>query len=215
MMGFSETLRAENANAWNAALRHRFVRELGNGTLPGDVMANYLVQDHRFVDDFLALLGAAIASSDRFEARLALARFAGLVAGEENTYFLRAFEALGVAEAERRAQPDRAPTEGFRRLMREAAAGRSYAGALAVLAVAEGLYLEWAQGVPRPLPPSFVHAEWVTLHDNEGFAAFVAFLRAELDRVGPAETDLCRALFRRAVDLELRFFDAAYEENAA
>lgn len=211
MTRFSETLRDENADRWNAALHHRFVRELGAGTVPDGVMADYLVQDHRFVDDFLALLGAAIASSDRFEARLPLARFAGLVAGEENTYFLRAFAALGLDEADRQARPDKAPTQGFRLLMREAAASRSYAGALAVLCVAEGLYLEWAESVPRPLPENFVHAEWVTLHDNEGFALFVAFLRDELDRVGPAESPLCRDLFRRAVELELRFFDAAFE----
>jgi thiaminase/transcriptional activator TenA len=37
-------------------------------------------------------------------------------------------------------------------------------------------------------------------------------LRAELDRVGPADTDLCRDFFRRTVALELAFFDAAYAE---
>jgi thiaminase/transcriptional activator TenA len=32
--------------------------------------------------------------------------------------------------------------------------------------------------VPRPLPTNFVHAEWITLHDNPDFRDFVAFLRA-------------------------------------
>ena len=32
------------------------------------VVANYLIQDHRFLDSFLILLGAALASADRFEA---------------------------------------------------------------------------------------------------------------------------------------------------
>jgi len=36
-----------------------------------------------------------------------------------------------------------------------------------------------------------VHAEWITLHDNPDFRGFVDFLRAELDRVGPAQEDLC------------------------
>jgi hypothetical protein len=31
----------------------------------------------------------------------------------------------------------------------------------------------------QPLPVNFVHAEWITLHDNRGFRAFVDFLRAE------------------------------------
>lgn len=40
---------------------------------------------------------------------------------------------------------------------------------------------------PKPLPLKFVHAEWITLHNNPDFHDFVAFLRGELDRVGPAE----------------------------
>jgi thiaminase/transcriptional activator TenA len=56
---------------------------------------------------------------------------------------------------------------------------------------------------------AFVHAGWITLHDNPDFRGLVDFLRAELDRVGPAQGDLCRDFFRRAVTLELSFFEAA------
>ena len=42
---------------------------------------------------------------------------------------------------------------------------------------------------------------------------FVDFLRAELDRVGPAQADLCRDFFRRAVALECSFFEAAYTDR--
>ena len=60
---------------------------------------------------------------------------------------------------------------------------------------------------------NFVHAEWITLHDNPGFRGFVDFLRAELDRIGPAQEDLCRDFFQRAVALELSFFEAAYPDR--
>jgi len=75
---------------------------------------------------------------------------------------------------------------------------------------AEWLYLDWASRAPQPLPNNFVHAEWITLHDNPNFSGFVDFLRTELDRVGPAHADLCRDFFSRAVALELSFFEAAY-----
>jgi thiaminase/transcriptional activator TenA len=78
---------------------------------------------------------------------------------------------------------------------------------------AEWLYLDWASRAPEPLPDNFVHAEWIMLHDNPDFRGFVDFLRAELDRVGPAEADLCRDFFRRAVALELSFFEAAYADR--
>src|SRR5712671_3032523 len=73
-----------------------------------------------------------------------------------------------------------------------------------------GRYLDWASRAPQPLPNNFVHAEWITLHDNPNFPGFVDFLRTELDRVGPAHADLCRDFFSRAVALELSFFEAAY-----
>lgn len=207
---FFETLRRECAADWTAAVEHRFVRELFAGSIADAAMARYLVQDHRFLDAFLTLLGAAIASADRFESRLRFGRFAGMVSGEENDYFLRAFAALGVDEADRAATPDSAPTAGFQALMREAAATRSYPAVLAVLNVAEGLYLDWASRAPQPLPERFVHAEWITLHDNAFFRDFVGFLREEFDRAGPEAADQARDFFRRAVTLERAFFDEVY-----
>jgi len=135
-----------------------------------------------------------------------------MVSSEENTYFLRAFEALGVTEDRRAADPDTQPTAGFKAIMREAAETRSYAAALSVLVVTEWLYLDWASRAPTP-PNNFVHADWISLHDNPGFRAFVDFLRAELDRIGPAQADLCRDFFGRAVALELSFFEAAYADR--
>ena len=210
---FTETLRTASEPGWSHAVGHRFVKELFTRAVPDAVMARYLIQDHRFLDSFLILLGAALASADSFEARLHFGRFIGMVSAEENTYFLRAFEALGVTEARRAANPDTQPTTGFKAIMREAAETRSYTAALSVLVIAEWLYLDWASHAPKPLPGNFVHAEWITLHDNPGFRGFVDFLRAELDRVGPAHADLCRDFFRRAVALELSFFDAAYADE--
>jgi thiaminase (transcriptional activator TenA) len=211
---FTETLRATSEPAWSDAVGHRFVRELFAGAVPDAVMARYLIQDHRFLDSFLILLGAALVSADTFEARLRFGRFIGLVSSEENTYFLRAFEALGVTESRRAADPDTPATAGFKAIMQEAAQTRRYAAALSVLVVTEWLYLDWASRAPQPRPQNFVHAEWIGLHDNEHLRDFVDFLRAELDRVGPALTELCRDFFGRAVGLELAFFEAAYAETS-
>jgi hypothetical protein len=139
--------------------------------VPDAVMARYLIQDHRFLDSFLILLGAALASADTFEARLRFGRFIGMVSAEENTYFLRAFEALGVTEDRRAAAPDTEPTIGFKAIMREAAETRSYAAALSVLIVAEWLYLDWASRAPQPLPDNIVHADWITCTTIRIFAA--------------------------------------------
>src|SRR5438067_4720979 len=114
---FTETLRATSEAGWSHAVQHRFVKELFTGAMPDTVMARYLIQDHRFLDSFLILLGAALATADTFAARLRFGRFIGLMSGEENTYFLRAFEVLGVTEDRRVADPDTQPTAGFKAIM--------------------------------------------------------------------------------------------------
>src|SRR5262249_29068727 len=129
---FTETLRAASEPGWSRAVEHRFVKELFSGAVPDAVMARYLVQDHRFLDSFLLLLGAVLAGADTFEARLHFGRFIGMASSEENTYFLRAFEALGVTEERRATEPDTPATAGFKAIMREATERCSYAAALSV-----------------------------------------------------------------------------------
>ncbi|MGO1284476.1 MAG: TenA family protein [Brachybacterium sp.] len=208
---FTDILRQQNKETWDKAVSHRFIRELFDGSLNDAVMAGYLVQDYRFLDSFLMLLGSAVTSADTLASRLRLARFIGEVAGDENTYFLRAFEELGVSEEQREQVPDTEPSAAFTALFREAAETCEYAAILAVLLVAEGLYLDWAMNAPEPLPKSFVHADWITLHDYPGFHELVEFLRDELDRVGPAQRELVEDFFTRTVAIELAFFDASYD----
>src|SRR6476620_112286 len=114
---FTKTLRATSEPAWSDAVGHRFVTELFADAVPDAVMAHYLIQDHRFLDSFLTLLGAALASADTFAARLRFGRFIGIMSSEENTYFLRAFEALGVTGDTRAADPDTQPTTGFKAIL--------------------------------------------------------------------------------------------------
>jgi thiaminase (transcriptional activator TenA) len=210
----SGELRAAAAADWDAAVTHPFVVGLFAGRLTDAALRAYLVQDYQFVDSFVALLGAAVAVADTTGARMVIARQLGLVAGEENTYFRRSFDALGVADEERQRPELFPPTASFIALMREAAGTRDYAACVAVLTVAEWLYLDWASRAPDPLPADPVAREWIELHDNPPFVEWVAFLRSELDRLvptlAPADRDRCARFFTEATRLERAFFQAAY-----
>ena len=210
----TDHLKSLAAEDWTAATQHAFCTELAGGTLPEAKMRWYLVQDYMFVDGFVRLLASAIAKAPSLADAVPKAQFLGLVTSEENTYFLRAFEALGTSDAERQSPPAPA-TRAFQDLMAEAAASGSYAKMLAVLVVAEWSYLSWATPVNPPkegLP--FWFAEWITLHAGPGFEGVVEHLRSQLDAVwpslDPAEQAEVETLFTRAVALERAFFDAAY-----
>lgn len=129
--GFAEQLRQSCITDWNACVQHRFVQEIFDGSLDDAVLRKYLVQDYQFINRFVALLGAAIASADVFASRVVLSQFAGMVTSDENTYFLRSFDMLGVPEEQRLTPELTAPTKAFQQLMHEAAQSLNYANCLA------------------------------------------------------------------------------------
>jgi thiaminase/transcriptional activator TenA len=66
----------------------------------------------------------------------------------------------------------------------------------------------------KPRPDAFYLAEWIDLHAVPGFEAFVNWIRAEMDRIGPTLTEPEQAnvadLFRRMSKLEAAFFETAW-----
>jgi thiaminase/transcriptional activator TenA len=214
-VSLSTTLRGRTAATWDAAVRHRFVDELWRGAVDPAVLRAYFVQDLQFLDSFLALLGAAVAAADRPEPRIVLARQLGQLAGPENDFFARALDVLDVPHADRVAPRLAEPTRGFLDLMDTARASADYSTCLAVLLVAEWVYLDWADRPDAPAPDNWIAREWIDLHRGPAFAGWVRFLRSEFDRVtaglDATAVERLAALFARAVALELRFFDAAYQ----
>jgi thiaminase/transcriptional activator TenA len=214
---WSAQLRAATAGTWDAAVRHRFVEDIWRGAVPVPVLRTYLVQDHQFLDAFVALMGAAVAAADRAGPRIVHARRIGLVAGPENDYFARALDALDVPLTDRTDPELLPPTAGFLELMDSARRSADYARCVAVLLVAEWVYLDWATRPGADAPEDLLQREWIDLHRGPDFEGWVGFLRGELDRVAPQLDEPRRAQveadFRAAAELELAFFDAAYDDR--
>ncbi|KCV81992.1 thiamine biosynthesis protein Thi4 [Actibacterium atlanticum] len=207
----TQMMQSKCTDDWHAATHHAFTDALTNGTIERDIMAGYLQQDYLFVEEFVRLLASAVAHAPTLADGVPGAQFLGLICGPENTYFLRSLEALGVPEANK-AAPE---TAAFQALMAEARTSGSYAQMLAVLSVAEGVYLDWASPfADRANDLPFWLGEWITLHCGAGFEGVVAYLRGQLDKawhkLDAAEQAKVESLFTRAVQLERAFFDAAW-----
>ena len=223
---FTDWLRARSEPAWSDAVDGRFVRELGAGTLEETAFADYLVQDYAVVDALVGAFGHAVGQAPGMAARRPLVTFLETVTDDEDDYFRRTFEALSVP-AERWRDPDpTSETAAFCDLLGRAAREGGYAETLAVLVPAEWVYESWATAVAdargdETSPPSAGadlpahYAEWVDLHAVPSFVEFVAWLRGQLDDVGPVLSPRRRRrverLFVRTVELEAAFFEAALE----
>lgn len=210
----SDKLRQQNQKNWQLATDHAFCRELADGSLPEGKMRWYLAQDYKFVDHFVRLLATAIAHAPSIEDGAPGAQFLALVTSDENTYFRRSFEALGMTAAEIEA-PAAQVTREFQSLMDQARHSGRYGRMLAVLVVAEWVYLSWGEryvGYDDALP--FWFSEWIDLHSGPGFSGVVAYLRDQFDQQWAAsdaaeQAEMAR-IFAQAVDCEADFFEAAY-----
>lgn len=208
----TEYLKSCVLDDWQAATAHAFTDALADGSLPAEKMAGYLQQDYLFVDGFVRLLAAAIAEAPSLADSVPSAQFLAVITGPENTYFLRSLDALEV----RHFAPAAPETLAFQNLMKQARLSGRYEIMLAVLTVAEWVYLEWAtpeidkaEGLP------FWLGEWITLHSGAGFEGVVAHLRGQLDQayegLAPEARQEVAEVFSKAVQLERAFFDAAMD----
>ena len=211
---FTDRLRDAVADDWAAATDHRFTRELGSGTLDDGAFTRYVVQDYAFVDDLTAAFATAAADAPSMNARRPYVEFLDTLTDAENDFFERAFDAHEVPDAARTDPELSEPAAAFRDLLGRARGEGGYAETLAVLVPAEWVYLAWASREADDRPDDPLYDEWIELHVTPEFAEFVGFLRAELDRVGPAlapwRRDRVEALFARTVELEVAFFDDVY-----
>lgn len=212
---FTDWLRERADPDWTEAVTHRFTRELGSDDLGDELFRRYLVQDYAFLETLVGTFGHAVGEAPTMVAKSNLVDFLAVLTDDENDYFERSFEALGVAEEEYW-DPDLTPTtRAFEDLLERAAREGGYPETLAVLVPAEWVYLEWASDVAGCDPDRFYLAEWIDLHAVDSFAEFVGWLRRELDREGETASPRRRReldrLFRRTVELEVAFFESAYD----
>lgn len=212
---FSAWLRARSEPSFTDAVEHRFVDELASGELADEAFRRYLVQDYAFLATGTRLTGHALGQAPTADARRELSSALDTLTGAENDYFERAFDALDVPEGDRTDPALGATTEAFEDLLVRAAHEGGYEESLAVLAAAEWVYLAWAEAAAAEGGAErWYLTEWVDVHANPEFRDYVGWLRAELDRYGPAlsprrERRAAR-LFRRTAELEVAFFDQAY-----
>jgi len=211
----SEDLKQSCINNWSAATTHPFCIELADGSLPLEKMKRYLAQDYTFIDNFVRLAASAIHHAPSLPDRLPLAHFLGIIAGPENTYFQRSFDMLNVPKSEQTSPELLTPTSDFQALMLKAAKSGEYGNMVAVLCVAEWVYLSWAEPMVdavEALP--FYFGEWITLHSGEYFESVVEHLRSQLDtaynKADASQQETIKEYFQQAVLLEKQFFDACY-----
>ena len=215
---FTNRLKRASGTQWDRVVTHKFTTELATGTIDKSVLRKYLVQDHKFLDSFVVLLSSMVAKCRCLKDRIPACQFLAVITGDENTYFERCFEAMGISQEEASSAPNAECTDKFINLMLEVSKSGNLAEMLAVLVVCEWSYLTWGEGVKKQtVREDFTCYEWVDLHSGEGFQSVVDYLRNLLDLeeqyLDEEQKKMVQDRFLQAVDLEEQFFDYAYSSS--
>ncbi|MFN3130391.1 TenA family protein [Roseibium sp.] len=217
---FTDWLAARAEPHWSAATGHAFTKAIGDGSMPDDAYARYLIEDYTFITDLASTLGYLVAKAPSMRSKARLSGFLALLTSEENDYFLRSFEALSVSPSVYETAAQGPVTRAFADLLLTSSGKGTYAEGLACLLCAEWCYLTWGlREAQKPRPQHFYLAEWIDLHAVQGFESFVNWIREEMDAVGSAlgaaEQERLAVIFIRMSRLETAFFDAAWTGEAA
>lgn len=212
---FTDWLALRAEPFWSEATGHAFTQAIGDGTMPDEAYARYLIEDYTFITDLASTLGYLVAKAPDMPAKSRLSAFLALLTSEENDYFLRSLEALGVPREAYTSAAQGPVTRAFADLLLKSSGNGTYAEGLTCLLCAEWCYLTWGvREARKPRPAHFYLAEWIDLHAVAGFEDFVNWIRRELDRIGPSlsrdQQEKLADLFRQMSALERDFFETAW-----
>jgi len=216
MTSFTDELRDSTGKRWEEATRHRFVEEFHKDSLQDEVFRRYLVDDYAFLEEGARLTALAAGKAPGMEEMGRLAQQLSVLTGGENDYFLRAFDDLGVSEEDYTGTDVHPNTQAFIDFVLRVAHEGSYDEVLTVITAAEWVYLDWCRYAAEGEQSRWYLDEWVEIHVIDEFIDYVGWLRNQLDDIGrdisPRRREAIEELFVRTVELEVRFFGAAYEE---
>jgi thiaminase (transcriptional activator TenA) len=209
---FAAALQAEHRDAWDAMIGHRFVREIIEGRIDPVVFRRYLVQEGAFVERAITIFAYALADAPTMAARRRLAGVLHHLAHDQVAYFERV---LGRPVSELDDGPAPAAAAALGDALVGFAAHGGYESVLAAMLAAEWMYETWCGTALAAGIEDATIRDWVALHVGGAFEDQVAWLRAEVDRIGAAADHGRRRelslIFRRTLLYEIDFHHAPYD----
>lgn len=203
--GLAARLWSASAEVAEVALRHPFVRGLAAGSLPRASFAGYVAQDAYFLEAFARAYALALARSPD---RAGLEAFHALIGGALDELCLHAGYAArqGIDMAHVNPEP---ATLAYTDFLLATASLAVVGEACAALAPCMRLYAFLGQALAREGAghASNPYREWVETYAAPGFDELARTLELLLDRYAD-DTPTVHATYRRAMRLELTFFDA-------
>jgi thiaminase/transcriptional activator TenA len=194
-----------NRDLAEACFGHPFVRGIASGELALERFRIYVAQDAYFLEAFARAYAFALARSPDREGLLI---FRDLLAGvfEELTLHRGYAERWGIG-----LEPEPLPsTRSYCDFLLRTASLEPVGHTTAAMAPCMRLYAFLGQQLEPLLNPESPYREWVETYASQDVEVLASRLEGLLDRYG-GEPERLERLYRRAMELELAFFQGAWD----
>lgn len=214
MMTFSNELRKEVDEVWEASFNHPFVRGIGDGTLPLDNFRYYILQDAYYLSHFSRVqsLGAAKAPDLHTTSRMA-AHAQGTNEAELSLHETFSVQ-LGITEEEKKRFKPSPTAYAYTSHMYRAAQFGGLKEILAAILPCYWLYHEVGERLNMFTPDEPIYKEWISAYGGEWFGELVKEQINRLDQLAEKASEeekaLMKELFMISSIYELQFWEMAY-----
>lgn len=209
----TEQLWAAGGDVVAATLDHPFLTELAAGTLADDVFRTYLVQDVRYISDFVRAMSVAAGRLRQRQHTALLSRRAGEIAGEHELHE-RLMADFAVTTEQVAATPSSPTTAGYVSWVMALVHAEPLEEALAGLMACPWVYWEVGKALLDAGSPDPRYQRWIERYGGDTPAVTLPPWLDLVDDVGAALTDAQRTAaaerFATGCRWEYLFWDSAY-----
>lgn len=199
----------ENRDLALACLEHSFVRQLAAGSLPAAVFGRYVAQDVHYLEAFFRAYALAAARCEgRHQAAVAFHRLMGGVLRELEMHAGHA-EELGL---ELEAVTPHPATTAYVDLLLEVAWQRGLGQTIAVMTPCMRLYASLGRELAASRRPDHPYRDWIDAYSSPEAEELAGTLEGLLDELAEDVPEV-HELYRRAMECELAFFSAPFDER--
>ena len=203
MASLSDSLWHRNRVLAEAALEHLFVQGIASGEVARATFAHYVGQDAVFLDAFCRAYALGLAKSPDPEGVIAFRELLDAAADELRLH--NGYAARWGVDLHQTADP---ATWAYTDFLLAVAALEPVGHIAAAMTPCMRLYAYLGQQLAAHTKPESPYRGWVETYSSAEFEALARRLEVLLDRYR-GDHDRLAVLYHQAMELELRFFDAA------
>ncbi len=200
----------QNCPYWQDYTEHKFVRELGRGTLPLASFKHYLIQDYLFLLQFARAWGLAVYKAENVELMKYAQQGIQSILEVEQSMHLDFCESWGISAQEIQKHPESPNNIGYTRYVLDIGMKYGIAELFVAMAPCALGYSQIAEKLAKNHTPNNPYQKWIDMYDSDTSQESVQRFMRQADQLiqqsGIQDPEHWQRIFNTATRMEIGFW---------